>query len=375
MALTTVTGSMITPSTTLSGDITVTGTMVMSSSFMRNRIINGAMVIDQRNAGSAVTPTNGQYTLDRWGFYVTQASKLTTQQNASSVTPPAGFTNYLGVTSSSAYSITSTDFFLLQQVIEAYNIADLGFGTANAKTITISFWARSSLTGTFGAVLSNGNASSRNYAFTYSIPVANTWTYITQTIPGDTSGTYNTTNTGGLTLIFGLGVGSAQSGATGSWSSSVFYGATGATSVVGTNGATFYLTGVQLEIGTSATPFERRLYNQELANCQRYYEELTYGNPAGGYIITAGSWSTTQGEGVLRFGVIKRATPTMATSGTISITKMSAAPVTGLTALFDNPSIYSCLLYNNSASGLVVGQVVRITADSTSTKINASAEL
>ena len=130
----------------------------------RNRIINGAMVIDQRNAGASVTPSSGvtTYTVDRWNNYSSQSSKLTVQQNAGSVTPPAGFTNYLGVTSSSAYSVGASDLFILNQRIEGYNIADLAWGTANAKTVTLSFQVYSSLTGTFGGTIQN-SAQNRNY--------------------------------------------------------------------------------------------------------------------------------------------------------------------------------------------------------------------
>jgi len=242
---------------------------------LKNRIINGDFRIDQRNNGASVTASttgNEIYTLDRWSYYASQASKFTVQQNAAAVTPPAGFTNYLGITSSSAYSITSSDWFTIKQSIEGFNGSDLGWGTANAKTVTLSFWVRSSLTGTFGGSVRN-SLGNRSYPFSYSIPVANTWTLISITIAGDTTGTWATDNTTFAQIFFGLGVGSSNSGTAGAWAASGFGSATGATSVVGTNGATFYITGVQLEQNTSATPFERRLYNQELANCQRYFQK------------------------------------------------------------------------------------------------------
>jgi hypothetical protein len=227
------------------------------------------MVIDQRNAGASVTPANGVYTLDRWAAYLSQTSKFSIQQNAGSITPPAGFTNYLGVTSLSSYSITSTDFFVLSQRIEGFNAADLGWGTANAKTVTLSFWVRSSLTGTFGGSFTN-QSDVRSYLFSYTISAANTWEYKTVTVAGDTSGTWQTGNGVGLSIYFGLGVGSTLSGTTGSWATSSLYSATGATSVVGTNGATLYITGVQLEVGVTATSFDFRSIGQELALCQRY---------------------------------------------------------------------------------------------------------
>jgi len=243
----------------------------------KNRIINGAMVIDQRNAGASVTltATGFTYTLDRWSFYTSASSKLTTQQNAGAVTPPSGFKNYLGATSSSAYSITSTDLFIIQQNIEGFNVADLGWGTAAAQTITISFWVRSSLTGTFGGSIRNTNTSpNRAYPFTFTISAANTWEQKTITVAGDTSGTWGSTNSDGLILAFGLGVGSTYSGTAGAWNGTTnIFGATGATSVVGTNGATFYITGVQLEKGSTATSFDYRPYGTELALCQRYFSK------------------------------------------------------------------------------------------------------
>ncbi len=235
---------------------------------MKNRIINGAMMIDQRNAGASLNPSNGQYSVDRWLCYLTQLSKFTVQQSS---TAPAGFTNSLLVTSSSAYSVTSGDLFNIGQFVEGYNIADLGWGSANAQSVTLSFWVRSSLTGTFGGVVRNVGGGTRSYPFTYTISSANTWDQKIITITGDTAGSWNTTNGQGIGVLFDLGVGSTYRGTAGSWANSNLYGATGATSVVGTNGATFYITGVQLEKGSTATSFDYRPYGTELALCQRYY--------------------------------------------------------------------------------------------------------
>ena len=245
----------------------------------RNRIINGGMVIDQRNAGALINPAVSGYTVDRWYYYQSQTSKGTIGQNAGSVTPPVGFTNYLGFTSTSAYSINSTDQFLIQQYIEGFNFADCNWGTANAKTVTLSFQVYSSLTGTFGGVLQN-SASTRNYPFTYTISTANTWTSISVTVAGDTTGTWiGATNGTGIKVVFSLGSGTAQSAAAGAWTGTSFItSATGATSVVGTNGATFYITGVQLEVGSTATSFDYRPFGTELLLCQRYYIDASYPN-------------------------------------------------------------------------------------------------
>ena len=246
-----------------------------NSLFFRNRIINGDMRIDQRNAGASVTITTAnEYSVDRFFGYPSVSSKFTLQQNAGAVTPPAGFVNYLGAVSLAATSLAAGDFYTIVHRIEGYNIADLAWGTASAASVTLSFKVYSSLTGTFGGCLSN-SGSARSYPFTYSIPAANTWTTISVTVAGDTSGTWLTTNGIGLQVFFGLGVGTTYSGTAGAWAGAGYFSATGATSVVGTNGATFYITGVQLENGTAATAFERRPYGTELALCQRYYSITT----------------------------------------------------------------------------------------------------
>jgi hypothetical protein len=288
-----------------------------NASIMKNRIINGAMVISQRNGSSSVTPDN-VYTLDRWNTVNSQTSKFTIQQNAGSVTPPVGFSNYLGITSSSAYSITSTDYFGIYQPIEGFNTADLQWGTANAKTVTLSFQVYSSLTGTFGGSLRN-SAVNRSYPFSYTISSANTWTTISVTIAGDTTGTWiGATNGVGLYATFSIGMGSTYSGTAGAWTASNVLSVTGATSVVGTNGATFYITGCQLEVGSSATGFEYRLYNQELSACQRYF--LSYGGGSAAQAITSGGFiSSTLHIGYCAFPVSMRSAPTLTSTGTVDV--------------------------------------------------------
>ena len=279
---------------------------------MKNRIINGAMVIDQRNAGASVSGNDGVFVVDRWRTETSQSGKLTMQQNQGSVTPPAGFRNYIGLISSSAYSLLSTDRFGLAQWIEGYNVADLDFGKTTAKTFTLSFWVRSSLTGTFGVGLIGYDEGSafRSYVTTYTISSANTWTYISITVPGDTSGTWSITNGHGLYVNFNLGYGSNYTKAANSWGDGMYYGPTGATSVVGTNGATFYITGVQLEAGSTATNFEVRSYGTELALCQRYFQKVgDGGNPYA--VLGVGRFSSTTNAS-LRFpwSVVMRTTPT-----------------------------------------------------------------
>jgi hypothetical protein len=280
----------------------------------KSRIINGAMVIDQRNAGASVTPTDGQYVLDRWKQLQSVASKYSVQRNAGSVTPPAGFINYLGVTSLSAYSVASGDYFAIIQEIEGFNSADLAWGTASAATVTLSFWVRSSLTGTFGGAIGN-STNTRNYPFTYTISAANTWELETITIPGDTTGTWATDNTSGVRVKLGLGVGSTLSGTAGSWQAANLVSATGAVSVVGTNGATFYITGVQLEKGSTATSFDYRPYAIEEQLCLPYYEKSYDRNTVPGTATTTGGVTVVRTDGTgglsIPFVVPKRGTPTV----------------------------------------------------------------
>ena len=344
---------------------------------LKNRLINGNMVIDQRNAGASVTPTNTSditYNIDRWNTYCTVASKFSVQQNAGSVTPPIGFSNYLGITSLSSYSVSSSDQFWLSQRIEGFNIADLAWGTANAKTVTLSFQVYSSLTGSFGGCLSNGTYY---YPFSYTISSANTWTSISVTIVGSTAGTWNTTNGIGIRVIFGLGVGSSLSGTAGSWANAVYIVPTGSTSVVGTNGATWYLTGVQLEVGSTATPFERRLYNQELANCQRYYYYLG-GDGSYNYFGIVSITSTTNAFLVVYLPVTMRSSPTLSYVGTVGNFDLRSSGNNQhfLTAVAQDQSSTKVCGFSLTTSGLTANTPgILIPNNSTANQLTFNAEL
>lgn len=313
---------------------------------LKNRIINGAMVIDQRNAGASVTnAATTTYTLDRWQMFGDQASKFSVQQVSTTM---VGFTYALKVTSLSAYTLTTDDRFFYRQKIEGYNIADLGWGTANAKAVTLSFKVKSSLTGTFGGSIQNG-AGDRSYPFTYTIASANTETSVSITVAGDTSGTWLTTNGIGIVVNIGLGVqGSTYAGTAGAWASANYYSATGATSVVSTNGATLEITGVQLEVGASATGYEYRQYGQELALCQRYYQNLYFDN----VIQFRGSdLGTGAAQANLTYLVQTRTTPTIAfpSSGT-STGSLTAVASSGFAIGTNSVRVYSG---NNISAGQV----------------------
>jgi hypothetical protein len=297
------------------------------------------MVISQRNGTSVVTPADNDYTLDRWRLPLSQPSKLTVQQ---STTAPIGFSNSALITSTSAYSVGASEGFLFSQRIEGFNFADMAWGTASANTVTLSFWVRSSLTGTFGGSLSN-SANNRWYAFSYTINAANTWEQKSVTITGDTSGTWvGATNGTGLNIYFSVGSGSSVNGTAGSWGSSALYSVTGSTNVVGTNGATWFLTGVQLEAGSVATPFERRDYGRELMMCQRYYQNL---NAWFEYAMGA--------VGNLNSPVITFSTPMRASPTITAISQASANnTLTGYQVHSRNGVFYGySLIYNSSTTG------------------------
>jgi hypothetical protein len=255
-----------------SGNATFAGTAAMASSFLRNRIINGDMRIDQRNAGASVTvgPSLGSilYTLDRWYGFATSTRTFTVQR---STTAPASFTNSAQLTVGVSGSPGASEQLLYGQSIEGFNAADLSWGTANAQTVTISFWVRSSVTGTYGFGVLN-SAGNRSYIATYTVNTANTWEYKTITVPGDTSGTWLTDNGAGLLVRFDLGSGSNFNGTAGTWSGNFVWRTSGSVNWIANAGATWFVTGVQLEVGSIATPFERRQFGQEFVLCQRYFE-------------------------------------------------------------------------------------------------------
>ena len=275
-----------------------------------NRLINGDMRIDQRNNGASGTAING-YTVDRWAYAASQTAKGTWQRGglaaAGSVLAGLGFGYYLAFTSSSAYALLATDTFNLTQPVEADLVSDFAWGSANAQPVTLSFLAFSSLTGTFsGSIRSYPAPATRSYPFTFSIPVANTWTKIAITIPGDTAGTWVVGgNAAALGVVFDLGSGANFRGPAGAWASASYSGATGAVSVVAVNGATFNLTGVKLEVGSIATPYNRQSMAKSLADCQRYYQ-------FSGTLIMGG-YSTAGGAfwGAFPFMTEMRATPTL----------------------------------------------------------------
>jgi len=277
----------------------------------KNRIINGDMRIDQRNAGAAITSNSG-FPVDRWITYYAGGGVYSGQR---STTAPAGFVNSLLLTVTTAdSSIAATDNYLIRHNVEGFNVDDLAWGTASAKTVTLSFWVRSSVTGTYGGSLTN-HAENRSYPFSYTISAADTFEYKTITIPGETTGTWLTNNSRGVAVHFALGMGSTYSGTAGAWASALYWSSTGATNWIATNGATFYITGVQLEVGSVATPFEHRSYDDELARCQRYCQRFTKIHASGTVANSTETWHP------YTFPVAFRASPTLTVNALGNVVK------------------------------------------------------
>jgi hypothetical protein len=356
-----------------SQNATFAGTIAMGSSFLRNRIINGDMRIDQRNAGASVTPANLVYALDRWRTETTGGGIYSVQR---STVAPSNFNNSLLVTVTTAdASIASTDYYDVQQFIEGFNVADLAWGTANAQAITISFWVRSSVTGTFAGGIQNG-AANRSYVFTYTISAANTWEKQTITIAGDTSGTWLTDNGRGLCLTFDLGNGSSYQTTAGSWVASYATGTSSSVKLISTVSATWYITGVQLEVGTSATPFERRLYNQELANCQRYYVQY-FGTSVYEFSPSyLNGFNTTNAYGWIQVPVPMRASPSVSASTFLINDEVAARAGTSLAIYAVGQSNKLVSVLAQAASGISSSRAYNLIANnSTSAYIQISSEL
>jgi hypothetical protein len=361
--------------------ITLDGQFNSASSMgFKNRLINSAMVIDQRNAGASVSISGGGqvFGVDRWAGYASGGGVFSAQQ---STTAPAGFKNsWLATVTTADASVAAGDYYMLEQNIEGLNVSDLDFGLSSASTVTLSFWVRSSLTGTYSGGLLN-SAANRAYPFTYSISSANTWEQKSVTITGDTSGTWLTTSGIGLRLRLSLGSGSTWQAAAGSWAAGNYFAVSGSANWIGTISNNFYITGVQLEKGSTATSFDYRPYGTELALCQRYYYRVVsqtgFGRFGAGY-----NQNTTASQAVISFPVTMRTNPTaLEQSGTAAdyaIINLTTATTCSAVPIFNNgTNSFSATVTTTVASGLTAGNGVQFSSASgiTTAYLGWSAEL
>ncbi len=241
----------------------------------RNMVINGGMTISQRGTTFA-SAANVTYTLDRMQWYDTGDGVVDISQSTD--TPNGNFYNSLKVdVTTEDSSLAAGDLYNIIHQIEGYNIAHLGWGTSVAKTVTLSFHIKSPKTGTHCVTLRNSDQT-RTRVEEFTVSAADTWEKKTITIPGDTSGTWQATNSAGIQLIFPLAVGSTyhSSVAAGSWGNGGnIYGSSNQVNCMDSDANNWYITGIQLEAGQTATPFEHEDYGTTLRKCQRYYYKVT----------------------------------------------------------------------------------------------------
>jgi hypothetical protein len=297
-----------------------TGTTIGYNGF-KNRIINGAMVIDQRNAGAAVT-TSGSYVVDRWFFNNVSDGTLSVQQSTD-VPSGSGFKYSLRMTATVGdATIGAAQYCNIQHRIEGYNFADMGFGASGASSVTLSFWVKATVAGNYSIALYN-SAENRIYPQQFSVLVSNTWEQKSVTIAGDTSGTWLTTNGTGLQVTFYPALGSNFLGSTG-WNAGGTFGVTGQSNAIASNANIFAITGVQLEKGSTATSFDYRPFGTELALCQRYFcktfpigtapgNDVTIAGAFRGTAVTINALSQIEPAGTWKFPVSMRTTPSTIT--------------------------------------------------------------
>ena len=283
-----------------------------NASSFKNRLINGAMTIAQRGTAAVTFDAADTYILDRWTQNNGGSATITGQQ---STVAPAGFINSLLVTTTSGGAPSSGQLRVLRQRIEGLNVSDLGWGTASAKTVTVSFWVRSNVTGTFACYVANASYN-RSQVQTFSISVANTWEYKNVVFVGDTSGTWGTSTGIGIEFGFDVGSGSNFDATVGVWNAAFDSRTSGAVTLSTTTSNNIYVTGVQFEVGTVATSFDFRDYGRELLMCKRYYhasEALVFAQPTSSslYIIAY-------------YPVTMRAVPTIVRTGNGSVTGSTA---------------------------------------------------
>jgi hypothetical protein len=263
----------------------------------RNRVINGAMKFYQINSGAAFALNNSAgYVIDKWALACAGGAGTGAASVQRVADAPAGFTYSLKYTVTTAKAVSAaTDSMYIYHPMEGQYFADLLYGTPKAKSVTLSFWTKSSVTGTYSGFVRQSVTtpnSNRTFVFSYTINTANTWEFKTITVPGDPAGAFDLTTTGSFSFLFDLGSGSNVVTPTpGVWTSGNYYRSATSVNLIATANATFQITGVQFEVGTVATPFERRLDTTEFTLCQRYYQVVNWGvhgihnTTANGYLI------------------------------------------------------------------------------------------
>jgi len=278
----------------------------------RNLIINGGMQVWQRGSAATAAVNSSYSTVDRFEFYLSGGGAYTTEKSTGHLADTGHDTALKISVTTADTSIASGDYYSFLQKIEAQNLQQLQYGTSSAKEMTLSFWVRATKTGTQTVFLTKNDATSYNFVQEYTINQSDTWEYKTIKIPALTASGITNDNGLGIQLGWILKYGSTYDGTAGSWSTSSIFTTANAVNNMDSTSNTFYLTGVQLEVGDTATPFEHRSYGDELARCQRYFQRFKglTGNTISG-ISNINIRSATSKYGVIHHPVVPRAQPTV----------------------------------------------------------------
>ena len=345
-----------------SGSGTTVSNLKNPNTLGRNLFINGDMNISQRGT-SASSVTASQYLCDRWE-YETIGEETATISQVTDAPDNSGLNKSFKVEVTTADSdVIASDYAVIKQVIEAQNLQHLEYGTSDAKKITISFQVKSSVTGTYAVGLEHGETASYQ-SQTYSISSANTWEKKTLTFVGNTSTAINNDNGGGLHVNFFLTAGTSYTtGSNGAWGAATNWAANHAANIIGTVNSTFFITGVQAEVGETATDFEHLPHDVQLQRCMRYYTRY---DASAGFTRYATGFinSSTAAVATMQLPVPMRGVPTLETSGTAG--DYSVYHGTSTTPCNTTPSIQvpssgddnatSVGLQQDVASGLTAGQ-------------------
>jgi hypothetical protein len=368
-------GEVIISAPSVAGNTTLTlpatsSTLATQNSLgVRNRIINGNMRIDQRNAGSAAT-VSSDYTVDRWKFQEGgSGGQVVSVQQVTDA--PVGFLNSFKLTNTTASSSVTADAYnMFWQSVEGLNWSDLEWGTSDAKSVTISFWVKASIAGNYSLAV-RSSTNDRSYVTPYAISSADTWEYKTVTIAAPTSGTFNTDNTKAIQVAFTHSMGSNYtSSGNNAWQSESKLGATGTqVALSNTVNSTWQVTGVQLETGTTATPFENLQYGQQLAMCQRYYIKIT--DPAACGVAAGGNSARNS----IFLPVTMRANPSVLASGTFNFYNGAATRTGTVVGYYPGISAQVVQLDFTLSSGFTTSQAVTLFTNNGNQFISSSAEL
>jgi hypothetical protein len=323
----------------------------------KNLIINGDMRIAQRSTSETGLTSTGYYTVDRFSFVNDTLGTWTMSQD-SDIPTGQGFANSLKIACTTAdASPASGDRLAIRHAFEGNNIASLNYGSASAKNTTLSFWVKSNKTGTYIAEL-YGVTSNRQISQAYTISSANTWEKKTLTFVGDTSGTYNIDNSSELLITLYMGVGSGYTSGTlsTSWTASNNVDrAVGQVNLADSTSNYINITGIQLEVGENATPFENRSYGTELALCQRYYWKMTGVQYA---YVGMGFSESGFGNYYCKLPVTMRTNPTVSISNLKAFNGVSNPSITGVRSTLMTPDAGVVQYYHTASAGSVYGAFI-----------------